>query len=164
MHPKRFIFTTSQQSCGYKLSSHHKRRHTAQHWLVIAAQDPRIRKTVINHQNKLCGYITPADFGSFDKTAESSQLSYSRIWLDCDQTVPSASFQFLTQVTSSCTCHIVFLCRFTTLYIHNSLTLTSGLKLTCVTNPFHHGLSLPQNCIHGLFTRTASSEQIGFCF
>jgi len=56
-------------------------------------------------------------------------------YIGCDQTVPSASFwndaDGTGRLTSTRTCHIVFLCRFTTLYVHNSVTLISGLKLIC---------------------------------
>ena len=41
---------------------------------------------------------------------------------------------------SSCSCHIIFLCWFSTLIIRNSLAL-SGLEPTCFTAPFHRTFS-----------------------
>jgi len=59
-----------------------------------------------------------------------------------------ASFQSLCLwLTSSCAYHVVFLCWFTTLDIHNFLT--SGLKRVSQILPNIDSL-IPQDCLHGL--------------
>jgi len=55
--------------------------------------------------------------------------------------------------TFSCYCHIVSLCRFTTLVIHNSFTFSlAARQSTCFEITLIRTLFLPHDCINGLLS------------